>query len=109
MEFVNELNVFKDIIADLSGVSVYLMALYVFTKAMAVFAWVFLGTKVINAVSGFFKSEVTKEEARNLDDENYCLKRELREVKANAEMEVKEIKSLYKILKEASRAKGESK
>ena len=127
MEFVNELNVFKDIIADLSGVSVYLMALYVFTKAMGIAAGVYLGKLIITAVSNFFKADITKQEARELEDENYKLKREvettksdciregehhkktldenMRRVEADCKRQIEEIQHKYKILKESYKHK----
>lgn len=129
MEFVNELNVFKDIIADLSGVSVYLMALYVFTKAMGIAAWVYLGKRIIDAVSGFFKAGITKQEARAIEDENYKFKREveiaksdclregehhkkmvdenMRNVEVDCKRQIEEIKHKYKILKESYEHKAD--
>lgn len=101
MEFVNELNLFKDIVSTLTGASIYLMGLYVFTKAMGIAAWVYFGKLLITAVVSILKADISKSEARDLDDENYRLKREIAEVKSSTSMEVEKVKHLYKILKES--------
>lgn len=105
MNFVNELEVFKQIVADLSGVSVWLMALYVLTKAMAIAAWVYLGDRVIRAVVSILKADVSKEDYRKIDDDNHRLKREIEDAKSCAQREIEGIKHKYKILKEAQQHK----
>lgn len=99
---LDELQLLKEIVGDLSGVGMYMMLAYVCMRIIIVFAWVYTGKHVISGILSIFKADITKQEARELDDRNHNLKREMADVRAEAKREVEEVKHLYKILKESS-------
>ncbi len=98
---MNELEIFKDIVVDLTGASVWLMALYVVTKAMVVGGWVFLGNKLINAVVKIYTRDISVEEAKIYREKCQELEIKIKDVEADCERKVEEYKHTYKLLKES--------
>ena len=104
---IEELEILKGIVGDLSGVSIWLMAGYIIMRLSIVLAWVYTAKLVIQSLKGVFMADITKQQYRLIDDENHSIKRDMQEVKANAKMEVEQVKHLYKILKEAKGSKDD--
>jgi hypothetical protein len=98
---INELEVFKSIVSDLTGASVWLMALYVVTKAMVVAGWVFLGNKLINAGVSIFTRDISVDEAKIYKDKCHELEGKIKDVESDCKHEVEEYKHMYKLLKQA--------
>lgn len=98
---IEELEILKGIVGDLSGVSIWLMAGYIIMRISIVCAWVYTAKLVVQAAKGALTSEVTKDQYRAIDDENHSLKRDMEDLKVKTGIEVQEIKHLYKILKES--------
>lgn len=99
---MEELKLLKEIIGDLSGMGIWIMSLYVLVKALGYAGLVYIGDRIVRAAVSVLKTDMSKQEARELDDKNHELKREMEDVKAKAKREVEEVKHLYKILKESN-------
>ena len=98
---MNELEIFKGIVSDLTGASVWLMALYVVIKAMVVGGWVFLGNKLINAVVKIYTRDISVSDAKLYQDRCQELETKVKDTEADCKRQVEEYKHMYKILKEA--------
>ena len=116
---IDELEIIKGIVGDLSGVGIYVMIGYVLMRILTVGAWLFFGvtliTFIFNAATASFGSVSTSEHSKtteivgNLKREIALLtnihETEISIIKSKCKIEVEEIKHLYKILKEASNSK----
>jgi len=99
---IEELEVLKVIIGDLTGVGIWGIVAWILYKLST--AAMLLGG-VIYAIKTAYKaftSPITKSEAYQLRDNNDQLKREVENEKHLRKMEVEDIKHMYKILKEGS-------
>ena len=101
---IEELQILKGIVGDLSGVSIWLMVGYIFMRIAIVAAWVYTAKLLIQAAKGVLTAEVTKDQYRSIDDENHSIKRDMEALRSKTDMEVQEVKHLYKILKESKGA-----
>lgn len=103
---IDELEILKTIIGDLTGVGIWGVVAWILYKLST--AAMFLGG-VIYAIKTAYKaftSPITKSEASQLRDNNDRLKREAETAKHESKMEVENIKHMYKILKEANNDNG---
>jgi hypothetical protein len=99
-EMIEELEILKLIIGDLTGVGVWGIVAWILYKLAT--AAMLLGGVIyaINAIYKVFTTSVTKQEALLLQHDNDSLKREIENQKHQRKMEVENIKHMYKILKE---------
>jgi hypothetical protein len=99
-KMIEELEILKLIIGDLTGVGVWGIVAWILYKLAT--AAMLLGGVIyaINATYKVFTAPVTKLEASKLQDDNDSLKREIENEKHQRKMEVENIKHMYKILKE---------
>lgn len=111
-DFTAELEILKNIIGDLSGVGLWLVAAYLFYKLTIITAIGYTIHYIVKAVSTHFKAPITRAEADALKDKlrvldvdldvaNKIWESRLEVQRTSSQAELERVQHLYKILKEA--------
>lgn len=108
---IDEIKILQEIVGDLSGLGVWLVAAYLAYKVLFLAAVAFSLKFIVIAVLDYLKADITRADAKKMMDStaDVCAQvtRERAEHSAAITLknaEINEIKSLYKILKESDRA-----
>jgi len=120
---IEELNLIKAIVGDLSGVGLWVflgtISYMLITKMVLYVGLGYLVKLIAGKVAEYFKADITKAEAEELESENDRLKKDadaarteadrqriidgasVEALKTKHKIEIEDIKHLYKILKES--------
>ena len=120
---IEELTLIKAIVGDLSGVGLWVflgtISYMLLTKMVLYIGLGYLVKLIVGKVAEFFKADITKAEAEELESENEKLKDDAAKARTEADrqriidganvealknkhkIELEDIKHMYKILKEA--------